>query len=485
MSVAIQLITILSVLGLTYVFFRAFGPQREKLLVSHAEKLAWDQQLKGKLGGWVTVSSIVGTITSFASTLFFLGATKFFGWWSMACTITIFLGAYVTNWFTERIISLPHLKKIFASNEQSAGVIATLFWSDDKDGKKLSLVVKYLSMFCIAAVIWLEFDLMTQFASYLLGVEGKAMRVGIIFISALSVVYFTLKYGIRGFVFADLLHSPLIVIGAIGLLIGAVLLYSKLNAQAAGTFWSLGSPMLSWQHCVMFACHVTVINFLQILTTEPHWMRMWVLKDKVIPLQAKSMGVTAVLWLVMLFHGFLAFVLTQKVGDAAIVQSVNMMSIVNPIFLVLFWLAAIGALFSTADSQTYSFLLVQQFNVTTGRLKERVLANMRPGVMALIVAGGFASVYALLMDLPTTKVIFAIMPTCINLAPPFILLALRRKPSAKVVFWSLAFYIPVCLISLFRPPTEFYWSLGGLFIPLIVTLFAIPTCPKLKIESTT
>lgn len=242
MNTALQLLTIAAVLGLTYVFFRAFGPQREKLLISREDKEAWDDELKGTLGSGITVTNIVGTITSFAASLFFLGATRLFGWWSLVCIVTIFLSAYVTNWFTDRIMALPSVKHRFATNDQSSGVIATLFWTNDDRGKRLSRVVKYVSMFCIAAVIWLEFNLMTEFAGMLFHVTTWQVKTGIMFFSVLSVIYFTLKYGVRGFVFADLLHSPLILIGAVGLFVGATLLYARQVSQPFSGIGALGVP---------------------------------------------------------------------------------------------------------------------------------------------------------------------------------------------------------------------------------------------------
>ena len=468
-------------LGLTYIFFRAFGPQREKLLISRAEKEAWDTEIKGTLGNWITLTNIVGTITSFAASLFFLGATKYFGWWSLICILSIFLSAFVTNWFTTRIMALPSVKQRFAKNEQASGVIATLFWTNDSRGERLSRLVKYVSLFCIASVIWLEFSLMTQFAGMMFKVTSWEVKTGIMFVSVLSVVYFTLKYGVRGFVFADLLHSPLILIGAAGLFTGAALLYARQVSQPLIGLGALGDRILSLPQCIMFAFHVIVINFLQILSTEPHWMRMWLLGGKVEKLQVKSMGVTALLWLVMLFHGFLAYAITKQAGDAAIVETVQKMSSITPLFLMLFWLAAIGALFSTADSQSYSFLLVWQFDAKTGKLRERLMTNIRPLIHGVLVALIFAGLYStfVALGIDTTKIIFAIMPTCVNLAIPFILLAFGRIPSAWVVLTSLAFYVPTVIISLVRPPTEFYWSLGGVFIPIIVAFISIGFCPKI------
>lgn len=480
MNNALQLLTIAMVLGLTYVFFRAFGKQRERLLISSADKAAWDEELKGSLGSWITLTNIVGTITSFAASLFFLGATRLFGWWSLVCIVTIFLSAWVTNWFTARIMALPSVKHRFATNDQSAGVIATLFWTNDARGKRLSRLVKYVSMFCIASVIWLEFNLMTEFAGMLFNVTAWQVKTVIMFGSVLSVIYFTLKYGVRGFVFTDLLHSPLILVGAVGLFVGATILYTRQVSHPFSGLGALGAPILGWQQCLMFACHVVFINFLQILTTEPHWMRMWLFGGQVPKLQVKSMGVTAILWLVMLFHGFLAFALTQKVGDGAIVESIQKMSAITPLFLMFFWLAAVGALFSTADSQSYSFLLVWQFDASTGKLRDKLMANIRPFRYGVGVAALFAAFYALfiVLGVNTTKIIFAIMPTCVNLAIPFILLAFGRIPSAWVVLSSLVIYIPTVIISLVRPPTEFYWSLGGVFIPVAVALIMMWFCPK-------
>ena len=47
-------------------------------------------------------------------------------------------------------------------------------------------------------------------------------------------MYFTFKYGLRGFVFADLFQSPLIVFGTLALLVGSVVVIGNALAIRTG-----------------------------------------------------------------------------------------------------------------------------------------------------------------------------------------------------------------------------------------------------------
>ena len=61
-----------------------------------------------------------------------MGAAGIFGWWILACCISLLVGGFVTNTITNKIISLPRPKEVISNESQSGAVVASLFGLNSK-----------------------------------------------------------------------------------------------------------------------------------------------------------------------------------------------------------------------------------------------------------------------------------------------------------------------------------------------------------------
>jgi len=260
MFILIQILAILGMFFMTYIAFLSFGAPKKNLLFTKADKEDWDKSINTGIGKWFTVTNVVGTLTSLATAyLFFIGNSKPFGWVIFMCAITIWLGSFVTNYFSKKILSNDYLQKLIESKEQIVGVIATLFWRPNNPvAQRTSWIVRSLSILNIVSVIWLEFALFSDIAGRLFSIGELQYRVVVIFVCSFAVLYFTVKYGLRGFVFADIFQSPIIAISALSLVIGSIILFTQHPIQITPTEFL--HPLLPSNQCLLFALHVTFLN---------------------------------------------------------------------------------------------------------------------------------------------------------------------------------------------------------------------------------
>jgi hypothetical protein len=129
MLIFLQLLTVAAIIAGTFLIFKSLGPQPGNLLYTKAEKEKWDAEIGAGMATWFTRTNIVGTLTSLATAyLFFIGSSKLFGWWIFLCGVSMFIGAYVTNYFTVKIWRSAHVQNLLKQNDQTGGVIASLFW---------------------------------------------------------------------------------------------------------------------------------------------------------------------------------------------------------------------------------------------------------------------------------------------------------------------------------------------------------------------
>lgn len=212
-DLVLQLIGVGTVFGFTYVFFTLLGQRKDTLLVTKTEGAQWSRLVSGKFGSALTIANIFSTVTSLATVyLFFIGSSKLFGLWTLVCCLSIVVGGVVTNYFTSRIRSLDRPRAILNSPTQSGAVVASLFWAPDNEAKRVSTLVKYLSLFAISSIVWLEFALFGDITVRIIG--GTAYQAALfVGLAAFSVVWFTMRFGLRGFVMADLLHSGIVIAG--------------------------------------------------------------------------------------------------------------------------------------------------------------------------------------------------------------------------------------------------------------------------------
>jgi hypothetical protein len=474
MLILAQLISIAGVFALTYLFFRAIGPRRDSVVYSAQERADWDKTTGSRLGGWFTVTSVVGTVTSLATAyLFFIGNFKVFGLWIFLCPLTIWIGTFATNYFTKKIRSQNVVKALIDSHEQRGGVVASLFWSDNRRDRITSRFVKWISFASIVGVIWLEFALFADISGKLIGLELWPRVAVMAFVTA-SISWFTLRYGLRGFVFADLLHAPLLVACAIVMLAGGLWLWqSKPPAQPVS--WASIQPLLPPAQLWLFAGHVFVLNLFLMLVSEIHWLRLWLFRDREITLQNKSMIATAILWTILAAVGLLAFVVTGKVGDDASSEYVLRLSDSWILFAIVFWLGAGAALISTADSQIYAVLLVRSFDSNSGRLTNQTFASTRPVLASAIGAVLFSALYygARVSGWHVEKIIFGIIPLSLNILPAISLLAFGRIIQPHWLVISLTGYLGLTCWGLMSPADQFAATLSAALVPVAVSLFAI------------
>lgn len=297
-------------------------------------------------------------------------------------------------------------------------------------------------------------------------------------------IFFVFRYGIRGFVFAELLHSPLIGIAAL------VLLFTSLWATwGMWTFReipSLTRPLLNdaalginYASPWLFAAHVLVLNSTQVVCSEHHWFRLWLLGKKELRRQPSAAGTTAGLWLVMLPIGFLAVLLTPPPGApgeptvAALLTAFPNMSV---IIGFIFWMGATAALFSTTDTQIYSALLVSRFDPVSGTLADAQITPQRSLrwslSLSLLFAGAYAGVRAL--NIPLEKIIFAVVPFCTVLFPAFLHFRYGKNVRFAVLATSVTGYLIMIGIGFAKPALNFYFTLSAVFVPVAIGYLTLP-----------
>lgn len=469
----VQVLAIIGMFFLSYVGLRAFGKPSTKLLFEAEEKRKWNDLLKSDFGGWLTGTNIVGTLTSFATVLvFFLANAKVFGLWVLACSVSIWLGGYFTNYFTKRVSSLQRVKKLLTSGQQTGGVLASLCWSSLPDGKNSSLLVKYISLATITAVIWLEFALFSDIGGDIFGITDLWMKTIAFAIACFSVMFFVLRYGIRGFAFTDIFQTPVIALSVV-IIIGGSLWLAK-DASISFTS-SLIQPIVDTKTIALFVIHVIFLNAFLVLTTEPHWLRLWIFQNKETETQIKSTFSTAVIWAILVFIGLIASALSQGgAGVNVIVNLVNQLTQLSLIFVVAFWFAAVCALFTTSDAQTYSWLIVKNFNTRSGGLEEDNLSNIKPFKYALMASITFALIYYVVRSyaIPFEKLVFLIIPLSLNTLPAITQLAFKRQPTPGPMFVSSALFITFGVCGFFQPDSELVWTLSAALVPVIVAVFS-------------
>jgi Na+/proline symporter len=481
MSPVAQVIAMLAMVALSYLSLTAFGPRRPTLGFTSEEKKSWDRLVRSRVGTYFTITAAVGVFVGLANPfIFFVGASKAFGLAIFICCITIAASAPFTNWVTKKLTSEARIAVLLAHPEQTGAVVASLFWTPDNSGRvPVARIVKWFSLVNIAALTWLEFTVFGEIARRLLGLTSHSAAVVAMATACAIVVFFTLQYGIRGFVFIDAVQSPVMLLGIIVLLAGSLfLVISGNHVTNAGDFIRMiAAPGAGPFAALVFVVHVIVLNVFQVALTEPHWLRMWSFRDKEISKQQTSVTAAAVVWLLLIAMGFCVFIVTGRMGDEAFPELLRKLDSVSPAFVTLFWLAAVSAMFSTADAQVYSFVLVSSFDYKKGSLSPFTVTRSFALKRALVTAVVLGTVYYLTLhfSLPVTKVLFVCIPFSLNLLPAFLAKALDRRPSTALLLLSAVLYCAVALWGLSQPSDKFDGTLMAAFVPaLISTLVWLP-----------
>lgn len=477
------LLTLLAVgvvMGATYLIFRLIGPRRQALLLTREEKARWDATVVPRLGGPLVVASLVGTLTSLATAyLFFIGTSKVFGYWIFICPFSIFAGAFITNAVTKAVMNREELRTRISGTTQQSGVIARLFWSDCDTGRSCSRLVKWISLLSVLGVIWLEFALFSDVLAYILGIENILATAAICGIATYIIALFTLKYGLRGFIFADAFHAPLLALATIILVIATIVRFitgPSSDTNTAINFGELVKPLVSTGQGVLFVIHVLILNSFLVVFTEAHWLRLWALTPSpVIGRQIRGALSTAILWTILPICGLLAYSMTNSVGEKAAIDLVASFGTGSSIVIAVFWLGAGAALFSTADTQLYSALLLRQFNPCSGEVDDTKFDSIRPGLLALYIALIFFFLYAGVryLALPFEKIIFIIIPFTLNLMPGFVALLTKKQTRVMWILISLIGYLACAMVGFFQPNMQFAATLAASIVPVVVSLVVL------------
>lgn len=462
----------------TFIFFRLFGTRSNAIFITASEKKAWDKRITGLLRRLLTVTNVFGTITSLATLLFLAGSAKLFGVFALATGVTFALSAYITNPITKKFLQDPAIQKRYSDGEQVGGVIASLFWTDNEHDKLLSKLVKAISIFSTFSIIWLELSLFSNFSSAYLGIEDIAYKSIVAFATFFVIFYFVIKYGLRGFVFADLFHTPVIIV--MGLCIVGFLFIKLMSGSYEMSFDTFWRPILAWDMAIIFAFHVLVLNLFQVLCTEPHWFRLWLFKEVEITSQKKAVIGTGAIWIILLFIGFSSFALSGKVGEEGVASLLDYFGKANPYFILLFWMAAAGALFSTVDTQMYSILLVSSFDAKSGKLPMNSKRFSSELSISVVTAFIYAILYFIVVkfQLPFEKILLFVVPFGVVVLPLFIAKYTDRKPTRTSLIISAIGYIVVGSIGFILPELNFHATLSAVFVPVVVSVLVVLTQKK-------
>jgi hypothetical protein len=473
MEILSQATAFLMIVVATWFVFLFAGITKDSLFYTREQRSTFDQKLRGAFGNYATICAIFGTLTSLATVyIFFIGTSKIFGGFSLACPLLIFTGAFVTNFFTEKISIQKRTIELYSNKDQISAVLPAIFWDDSRDGRINSLLGKYLSLINISGVLWLEFSVFADLTGAVYGPVGPHIQAVSFFLASLAVVFFLSNFGLRGFVFADALQAPilaLITLAILGLLVASV--FIKGNVSLSNTL----SPLGGFTTASIFTLHVLILNSFMTLVTEGHWLRLWLFGIKEARLQVRGMGTTAIGWLILVIVGLLSGVITTASGDQGVADILRFLDERFPFILLLFWLGGAAALFATADGNLYSFFLVRAFSTSEGKLIE---AHARRPKNPLIFALGWAGLGTLIYyvvraaEFPIEKIIFVCIPFSLNLLPSITRIAYAKRAHAWFTVLSVVGYLAIGGIGLSQSHDDLAFTLGAAFVPVIISAIA-------------
>lgn len=490
----LQVITIGGMVLLTFLIYQALGPKRSSLLISKQEKKDWDVLVERELGSWLTGSNIFATITSLATVyIFFIGNTYFFGGWVFAAVITLLVGGYVTNAVTRAVLRRPDIAARICGDDQSASVFLALFRGDDIRSQRATRVIKYITVLNIAAILWMDFAVFADVSSRLIANDDFVLSLILLGVCGFSVMYFTLKYGLRGFVFADLFQSPLIVFGTLVLLIGSVIVIGNALAIQTGesdylsVFSKLGSvlgtPAISPVGGILFVISCLFLNSFILLVTPPHWLRMWVFGDKEIRLQIRSLVGTCAVWTALILVGALASIaitLDPPEGTPGSIDVVvyflrRLTEDGSYLFAVAFWIAGMAALFASADVQIYSLWLLKNYEVSSGRLDPDARMDQLPFLYSGIAAIAFTLVYGVVRyyQVPFDRLVFVLLPSCLAIVPSLVLAIRGVRQTQILPLVAITAYAGLSAVALLSDQYGEEFAVAAPIAPLLISVVAL------------
>jgi hypothetical protein len=464
----IELASIATVVVLTYLVLQILGPRPEQILLSAAERIQYAKNIVGRFGAFVYIANVVGGITSLATVyVFFIGTSQLFGYFVFICILSMFLSGYVTAKLTSALLARPTFKKRLDVNTPTAAAVTSLFWSEED--ATVSRLIKLLTQTSLLAILWLEFATLTKLSVGLFGMQSLAAQAVVMFAAVLFMFDFIVRNGLRGFLFADLLEFPLILLGICGLVTGIAFLAEGSPNLSANLL--LAPPKFPVWWCIIFVIATLFLNSFLILTSEAHWLRVWTMRDQVENNTPASTGTTAIVWLFLVIVGLIVPILTSKVGLDGVVEIVKKLGESSVFFSAAFWIAAIAAMFSATDAQIYSFLVVSSFDTKSGNLNQAPKFVASPLLSSAFVALCFAAVYAIVEEskYPFEPIVFFVFPMFLCSVPAFVQMICNERVSAIPIAISIALYLLCGLGMMLFPAYNFPLSLAAPLMPALVS----------------
>jgi hypothetical protein len=470
-----QILTIVSVSAITYLFLTILGSRPASIFLSLEERKRWNSLISSKIGIFMYIMNISATLTSLATVyIFFIGNSSLFGFAIYICVITIVIGSLITPRLTEALLDTPQLKRRMSSENLASVAIASLFWGDDSASKRVSKMVKIITLISISSILWLEFASLTKLSSALIGVRSLSFEIGTIFIAVTFVTDFVIRNGLRGFIFVDLLLGPLILLGILALCAGVTLSVLPTLQTEGVLAHLLASPKIPTTSLIVFCFATIFLNGFIIICSEAHWLRVWAMPQHVRLGTKRSGFVTALLWLVLIIIGLLgASLVDGAVGVDGVVKLVNILSQHSTWYPIAFWVGATAAILSVTDGQLYAGVVLLAFDTETGTLKSSPRALKAPLASGLVAAIIATIVYVVVevTAFPFDQVVFFTLPFFLCLTPAFVQMLRHGNITVVPIVISVTLYL-LCGLGMIIGPNEYrlLLSLAAPLMPLAVSL---------------
>jgi hypothetical protein len=483
-SIVLQWAAIISVLA-GCLFVLSAMPAKTAAGFSRDQLQSWMSVLGASRVGWLVRFNIAGALLSFATVvLFFVGNAALFGVFTVAAILSLGVGAFVTKALSGAIAKLPEISTSLAHDSPAKATLAAIVWTPSTWGKRTSELVRCVSLGNLFGVLWLEFAFMSDMGGRLMGL-APLERVGLLFLASFVVLYACFRFGVRGIAFLDLILTPLIFLGVLILLVGALSLPVGPQAAAATPAWL--EPKLPSLVIALFVVHVFCLNPFLLVVTEGHWFRMWAFGQPELKQQVPGLTVVAVVSAMLVAVGLLGgTALPGEPGDALIARLLTTLDTQLPVFAAAFWVAGVAAMFSTADVQILGIALMTGFRRDTGTSNLASGILNRPTASALIVATALALLYyavRIAIKVDFEKLIFFILPAAITLLPALMFRLTRASTEGAhfaVVMMGFFGYLIVSLIGLARPADQLGFNLAAVLIPVVISAGIWLTRPKHK-----
>jgi hypothetical protein len=471
----LQVAAILSVFTIAYLALQILGPRSVVRFISLADRESWATTLQSQVGKYFYITNIAATLTSLATVyVFFIGNSREFGYALYASLISIVLGSFVTVALTRRLLATKSFRENFASGDLSTVALTALFWQkDDPRSHLVSLIAKAVTVTSIVSLLWLEFATAVYIASGLFGLDSSHAKTILMFIFVFLVFDFTVRNGLRGFVFLDLFLAPIILVGTIILAVGVIIL--TLGNSSFEITLLARPPEKSGTEIFLFVVMTFFLNSFLLLTTESHWIRVWTMRSQVSTTTLTSMFVTALLWAILIVIGLFAVLSVKGPGIDAVVDLVRVVGNISPIYTVGFWIAAVAALLSTCDAQLYSLLLVWAFNSRTGKIEGMPSLISNPSLFAFGAAIIFSVIFYIVSErnFPLEPIVFFVFPVFICLLPSMVQLIKSDRLSLAPIILAVLAYGICGLGMLLIPDQKFAFAFAAPLMSAIVSALVL------------